>query len=322
MSETHTSGNSVPFQHVVVLGAGAVGGYFGAMLSRAGVDVTLIARPAAVEKIRRDGLFIDGINFHEAVRLKATTDVAAAHEADLVLFCVKTLDTESAAKILAPHLRPGATVISLQNGVENVARMRCAAGIDALAAVVYVAASVPEPGRIKHAGRGDLVIGVQKEGLTSPPRDRQAELQKVAATFAKAHVPSPISQNIDAELWSKLVLNCAGNAVTAIAQCSYGTAAREPAGRELLLATAREAVDVARAAGIELSAEELVARGVKFAASMGDATSSTAQDLARKRKTEVDALNGVIVRRGEALGLPTPVNQTLTALIKLIESKF
>jgi 2-dehydropantoate 2-reductase len=321
MDKAHSSGSAAPFQHVVVLGAGAVGGYFGAMLARGGIDVTLIARPAAAEKIQRDGLFIDGVNFQEAVRLKATTDAAAAREADLVLFCVKTLDTESAAEILAPHLRPGATVISLQNGVENVARMRSAGGINALAAVVYVAASVPEPGRIKHAGRGDLVIGVQREGQP-PPRDRQSELERIAAMFAKASVPCKIAENIDAELWSKLVLNCAGNAVTAIAQCSYGMAAREPSGRDLLLATAREAVDVARAAGIELSADELVARGVKFAESMGDATSSTAQDLARKRKTEVDALNGVIVRRGNELGVPTPVNRTLAGLIKLIEAKF
>lgn len=314
--------NALPYRRVAVFGAGAVGGYFGGMLARGGVEVTLIARPAAAEKIRCDGLFIDGLNFQEAIRLKAASDSSAVRGADLVLFCVKTLDTEIAAKSIAPHLDPGTVVVSMQNGVENVARMREAAGIDAVAAVVYVAASVPEPGRVKHAGRGDLVIGVQREGSPEPPADRGEALARISATFAKANVVCKISENIDSDLWSKLVLNCAGNSVTAIAQCSYGTAAREPASREVMLATAREAVDVARAIGIKLDAEELISRGVKFAESMGSATSSTAQDLARKRKTEVDALNGVIVRRGRDLGVPTPVNQTLTALIKLIEAGF
>lgn len=314
--------NVAPYRRVAVFGAGAVGGYFGGMLARAGVDVTLIVRPPTAEKIQRDGLFLDSIHFQEAVRVRAASEASDIRGADLILFCVKTLDTETAAQALAPHLGPSAVVVSLQNGVENVARMRSAAGIDAIAAVVYVAASVPEPGRVKHAGRGDLVIGVQREGNPDAHIDRSDALARISATFAIANVPCKISPNIDAELWSKLILNCAGNSVTAIARCSYGDAAREPHSRELMRATAREAADVARAAGIQLDAEELIARGVKFAESMGGATSSTAQDLARKRKTEVDALNGVIVRRGRELGIPTPVNETLAALIKLIEAGF
>ncbi|HET9401305.1 MAG TPA: 2-dehydropantoate 2-reductase [Candidatus Acidoferrales bacterium] len=310
------------YRRIAVFGAGAVGGFFGAMLARAGVDVTLIVRPATAEKIQRDGLFLDSIHFQEAIRVRAASDASAVRGADLILFCVKTLDTETAAKALAPHLDPVAVVVSLQNGVENVARMRNAAGIDAIAAVVYVAASVPEPGRVKHAGRGDLVIGVQREGNPAAYSERSDTLARISATFALANVPCKISPNIDAELWSKLILNCAGNSVTAIAQCSYGAAAREPHSRELMRATAREAADVAHAVGIELDAEELIARGVKFAESMGGATSSTAQDLARKRQTEVDALNGVIVRRGRELGVSTPVNHALTALIKLIEAGF
>lgn len=310
-----------PFRRIAVFGAGSVGGYFGAMLARGGLDVTLITRPAAAAKILRDGLFIDSIHFQQAVKIKASADPSAVRGADLVLFTVKTLDTETAAQSLAPHLAPGAVVVSLQNGVENVARMRTAAGIDAVAAVVYVAASLPEPGRVKHAGRGDLVIGVQREGNPGAA-DRPEILAKISTTFKTAGIPCKISADIDADLWSKLVLNCAGNSVTAIAQCSYGAAAREPSSREVMLATAREAVTVARALGINLDAEELIARGVKFAESMGAATSSTAQDIARKRKTEVDALNGVIVRRGRELGIPTPVNSTLAALIKLIEAGF
>ncbi len=125
---------------IAVLGAGAVGSYFGGMLARAGARVTLIDRRAHVEAIARDGLFLDSIRFQEYVAVAASTQADAARDAELVLFCVKTVDTESAARALAPHLAPGAILVSLQNGVDNVERIRAAAGIEALPAVVYVAA--------------------------------------------------------------------------------------------------------------------------------------------------------------------------------------
>ena len=146
-------------ERIAVLGAGAVGCYFGGMLARAGAPVTLIGRQPHVDAITRDGLFIDSIHFQEYIRVSATTDAAAARGAEIVLFCVKTVDTEEAAKVLAPHLTPGSTVVSLQNGVDNVERIHAAAGIDAVPAVVYVAAEMPAPGRLKHNGRGDLLLG-------------------------------------------------------------------------------------------------------------------------------------------------------------------
>jgi 2-dehydropantoate 2-reductase len=319
--ETQKSKSDQPFSHIAVMGAGAVGGFFGGMLARAGMRVTFIGRPAFVEVVKRNGLFIDGTNFQEAVRAEASSDPSAAKGADLVLFCVKTLDTESAAKALEPQAAPGCTVLSLQNGVENVQRIRAATKLTALPAAVYVAASTPEPGRVKHSARGDLAIGVPR----SERNDRenlQLAVARIVTTFAKANVPCKVSEDIDADLWSKLILNCAGNAITAITQTGYGEAARAPIAREVIIATAREALAVARAAGIELQEDQLIATGMKFLDSMGNVTSSTAQDVARKKKTEIDALNGVIVRRGKDLGIPTPVNHTLTALVKLIESKF
>src|SRR5580704_8980500 len=147
---------------VAVLGAGAVGSYFGGMLARAGVQVTLIGRPAHVEAIRAGGLFLDAVSFQERVAVKASAETSAARDADVVLFCVKTTDTEEAARSLAPHLSAGAIVVSLQNGVDNVARIRAATGIEALPAVVYVSAALPEPGHVKHSGRGELVVGELK----------------------------------------------------------------------------------------------------------------------------------------------------------------
>jgi 2-dehydropantoate 2-reductase len=255
---------------------------------------------------------LDSINFQEKIAIAATTELTALDDAELVLFCVKTLDTEIAARALAPHLASNALVISLQNGVDNVARIRAATGIEAIPAVVYVAAEMIAPGHVKHTGRGDLIIG--ELGA------HQHELETVAALFARAHVPCVISKNIAADLWTKLVINCAYNAISALGRgARYGRMIRHQPTRELMIQTVNEAVAVAHAEGIRFHDLDLVAASLKLAEKMENAASSTAQDLARGKRTEIDALNGYIVRRGAELGVPTPVNQTLCALVKLLE---
>jgi len=295
---------------VAVVGAGAVGCYFGGMLARAGAPVTLVGRRIHVEAIARDGLFIESARFQESIPVAASTQPEAVRGAELVLFCVKTVDSEEAARSIAPHLAPGALVVSLQNGVENVERIRSAAGIEALPAVVYIAAAMSAPGRVKHNARGDLVMG---------DAARNEDVRRVAAWFEAAGVPCRVTDDISAELWLKLIMNCAGNAITALGRASYGQVARNAEAREVVRRTAEEAIAVARAAGIRLPDGDLVGAGLKLAEQLGAATSSTAQDLARGKRTEIDALNGTIVRRGAELGVATPVNHTLYTLIKLVE---
>src|SRR5271154_3656018 len=182
---------------IAVVGAGAVGCYFGGMLARGGAPVTLIGRAAHVEAINRDGLFIDSINFKESISLSASTELEAVRDAALVLFSVKTVDTERTAKLLAPHLAPDAIVVSLQNGVDNAERINSATGIHAIPAVVYIAVAMTGLGRIRVSGRGDLIIGDP-----SPNRHAtQQELAEVAATFARTGVPCRISEDITIDLW-------------------------------------------------------------------------------------------------------------------------
>jgi 2-dehydropantoate 2-reductase len=309
-----------PNVRVAVMGAGAVGSYFGGMLARAGVEVMLIGRPAHVEAIRREGLLLDTTTFHERVRVNASTDPAAVANADVVLFCVKMTDTEIASRSLAPHLAPGAITLSLQNGVDNVDRLRAASGIDAIPAVVYIAVALPEPGHVKHSARGELVIGELKRerSATETPSER---CQRVAELFKGAGVPCRISDDIEADLWSKFVVNCAGNAVAAIAQTTYGAAAREPHTREVMARLIEETVAVARASGVRLPETDFVQTGLKFLESMVNATSSTAMDIARGKPTEIDSLNGLVVRRGAELGIATPVSFTVHALVKLLEAR-
>src|SRR5882762_246242 len=152
--------------------SGRLGGYFGGMLSRAGAPVAMIGRQTFADAVKRNGLFLDTLEFQEMVRPEAAAEMSAARGAEVLLFCVKTTDTETAARELAPFLSPHGIVVSMQNGLDNAERIRTASGMETLPAAVYVAASVPEPGRIKHVGRGDLVIGPQSErtqkGITTP----------------------------------------------------------------------------------------------------------------------------------------------------------
>ena len=155
---THSSSGSAPLR-IAVVGAGAVGCYFGGMLARAGHRVTLIARPAHVDAMQAHGLHMQTKTFDEHVSVGASADISAIHNAQFVLFCVKSTDTESAATLARPHLSPDAVVLSLQNGVDNAERLRRLLPDHVVAAaVVYVASEMVGPGHVKHLGRGELVI--------------------------------------------------------------------------------------------------------------------------------------------------------------------
>ena len=301
---------------IAVVGAGAVGCYFGGMLARAGAPVTLIGRAPHVEAINRDGLFIDSIHFKENVSVSASTELEAVRDAQFVLFSVKTVDTENVAKLLAPYLAPETIVVSFQNGVDNVERIDFAAGIQAIPAVVYIAVEMVGLGRVKHSGRGDVIVGDP-----SPNHDAsESDLAKIATTFMRADVPCRISENITAELWEKLIMNCAYNALSALSRSRYGRIARDSGTVEVMKRVVNEAAAVGNAAGVKLSAEKMFAAVLKLGAeAMPEAVSSTAQDIARGKPTEIDSLNGFLVRRGAELVVPTPVNETLYSLVKLLE---
>lgn len=301
---------------IAVLGAGAVGCYFGGMLARAGAPVTLVGRAAHVEAISRQGLFLERHDFQGFISVRAVTDLAEAGGAELVLFCVKTLDTEEAAQLLRPHLAAESLVISLQNGVDNVERIRSATGIEAFPAVVYVAAQMTAPGCVKHNGRGDLIVGSLSKSLQA---GELARIEKVAGLFARAGIPCMVSSNIEGELWLKLMMNCAYNAISALSRAQYGRILENPQTRQVMLQAVAETVAVAQAAGVQLPPSNPAEAALKLGEAMRGALSSTAQDIARGRRTEIDSLNGYVARRGAEIGVPTPVNQTLHALIKLLE---
>ena len=295
-------------EKVAVMGAGAVGCYYGGMLARAGCEVTLIGRRQHVEAIRRAGLRIQTNAFDESVPLQAAEGAEGVRGAKLVLFSVKSPDTERAGAEMAKHLEPDAAIVTLQNGVDNAERLAAALEREVIPAVVYVACEMAGPGHVRHHGRGELVIGPSKAS------------ERIKAAFAEAGVQVDISDNVIGALWGKLVVNCAYNALSAITQLPYGKLVQGEGIPEVQDQVVDECLAVARASGITIPGDLHV--GVhKLAKTMAGQYSSTAQDLARGKPTEIEHLNGVVVRKGAALGIPTPANATLLALVKLLEKK-
>ena len=302
---------------IAVMGGGAVGCYYGGMLARAGAPVTLIARKPHVAAIAKEGLGFESLRFSGSIPLSASSDARAARGAQWLLFSVKSTDTEAAADLLAPHLDPHALIIGLQNGVDNIERIRARLPNPVVPAVVYVAVAMSGPGRVRHTGRGDLVIG----DMGKEPGLAALRLAEIAGVFERAEIACRVSDNLEGELWVKLLMNCAYNAVSALGQSQYRRMAADARVLEVMKLAVREVLEVARAAGVKMPPGDLVDAACRLADAMPEATSSTAQDLARGRRTEVDHLNGYIFRRGAELGVATPVNQTLHALVRLLEAR-
>ena len=293
---------------IAVMGAGAVGCYYGGMLARAGHAVVLIGRQAHVDAIRGAGLHMETQSFDSYVPIQASTEPSAIVGARVVLCCCKSTDTESAARQMAPYLAPDALVLSLQNGVDNAERLQALLRQEVVPAVVYVATEMAGPGHVKHHGRGELLIG---------PSSLAPEL---VALFASAAVPVQVSDNVAGALWAKLILNCTYNALSAISQIPYGRLVQGAGVEDVMRDVIEECLAVAAAAGIVVPGDPWA--GVQhIARSMPTQLSSTAQDLARHKLSEIDHLNGYVVGCGKALGIPTPVNRVLHTLVKLLESK-
>jgi len=308
------------FRSVAVVGAGAVGSFFGGMLARAGRHVTLIARAAHVQAIESAGLKLLMGGRTETIRASASTDVAAVRGADLVLFSVKSTDTDAVAHEMAPHLAPDALVVSLQNGVDNAPTIAKHVRQTVVPAVVYVATAMAGPGTVQHHGRGDLVVGAL-DRKSNADAAFMRRLHALVEVFGEAQVPVRISHDVMAELWSKLMVNCAYNAISGIAQANYGQLVALPEVRSLQEAVVREVVAVAQAENVNLPLDAALEAMRRISPAMPGQYSSTAQDMQRGKRSEIDHLNGFVARRGAELGIATPANQTLHALVKLIEAQ-
>jgi 2-dehydropantoate 2-reductase len=301
---------------IAVVGAGALGSYFGGVLARSGHKVTLIGRAGHVDAINRHGLLFRSRDKEERISILASTDMASVRDAGLILFCVKSLDTETAAAAMAPHLSHDAIVLSIQNGVDNPERIGLHLRNQVVPVLVYAGANIPAPGTVSHTGGGQIVIGQLRKFHAGAPDS--ALLAGIAALFTGAGVTVKVSDDIEADLWIKLLMNCTYNAVSALGRSAYARMVATPEVNALMREAASEVAAVANAKGIRLP-DDIVETAIRLADTMPHTTSSTAQDIAKRRPTEVAYLNGYVLRQGAELGIATPVNATLNALIKLLE---
>lgn len=309
----------MPFwPRIGVMGGGAIGCLYGAWLARAGAPVSMVARPLHVDAIRAAGLRATGRDFDFEAKVEASTQVTALENCDLVLFCTKTRDTEEAARAMRPALSPTATVLSFQNGVDGAERLAALLPNPVFPAALVVSCFMAGPGHVHHNGRGDVLLG---EWFADRPDavERRARLQFLASTFERASIPASVADDIRVTLWTKLAMNCAYNALSALGRARYKRLVATQASRALMLQTVEELVAVGQADGVPLVFDVVLRQVMDLAAGFPEAVSSTAQDIAKGRSTEVGDLNGYVVRRGRVRGVPTPLNETLERLIRILE---
>jgi 2-dehydropantoate 2-reductase len=298
---------------IAVMGSGGVGGFFGARLAQGGADVTFIARGAHLAAMREHGLIVESA--HEPVRLakvQATDDPASIGLVDIVLFCVKLWDTESAARSLLPAMRPGAAVISFQNGVQKDDMLRAVFGHDAvMGGVGYMATTIGRPGVIVQTGSMQRMIFGEYNAPSSP------RAEALLAACQRGGINAEISADIRRAIWEKYVFLVGLSGATAAMRVPLGPIRENTVSRQFLFDLMREVVAVGRAHGVALP-EDYAEQRMSFADSLPpDMTSSMHHDLDRGRPLEVRWLAGGVVELGAAVGVPTPANRAVRDILIL-----
>jgi len=291
---------------VLVVGAGAVGSYFGGRLGLAGHDVTLIGRKRHIEAVQANGLTIDSkITGKQNVRVDASEVLFPSKAPDLVLLCVKSFDTEAAARSLLEFIAPQTVVLSLQNGIDNHEIAGRILGPNRVhPTVIYVGVRISDAGIVEHVARGEIIL--------------PSELFALVSVFGDAGIPAKTTGNILGMVWSKLLLNASCNALGMICGISFGQLVAKPAIRDVISGAVDEVVQIAAAKGIQIPGDNYAAQVMKTCESLGPGLSSMLQDYRGGKRLELDALNGVVVRMGRELGIPTPYNSTFYATAKVM----
>jgi 2-dehydropantoate 2-reductase len=297
---------------VLVFGAGSVGSYIGGLLSEK-YDVTLLGRKHHMEAIEQNGLRITG-KTEKLVRPKVWHSLGDLADIDLIILTVKAHNTETAMNDMVPYIRDDTIVLSLQNGLDNIETIRRMMKKEGyiLAGITSHGVMRADDGHIHHAGHGETVLG---ETVPSG----QGLSDKVAQMFNAVGIQTRASNNICGEMWAKAIVNAGINPITAITSLRNGYLLKVPALTALLERTCSEAIQVAQAAKIHLPPCNIIEKTKDVARKTAENKSSMLQDIERGRRTEICSINGYIAELGKRHGVDTPVNSTLTALVKGIE---
>jgi 2-dehydropantoate 2-reductase len=286
---------------IVVMGSGGTGGYFGAKLARAGEDVTFVARGAHLAALRAEGLRIrSAVEGEWSVRAPAVERLDGLPPADLVLFCVKSFDTEEAAALIRPVVGPDTGVLSIQNGVDNEEKLaRVLGGGHVLGGAVRVFATIAAPGVITHTFGGHLTFGEMDGRETARARAFLSACQKAA-------IPAELVSDVTRALWEKYVFLTTHAGMTALTRCPAGVLRAVPEVREVYRRTVTEILAIGRAAGVTLD-DAMLEQGFKFLDTVApNAFSSLHHDLIHGKRLELEALHGHAVRLAERHHVPAP----------------
>jgi 2-dehydropantoate 2-reductase len=301
---------------ILVVGPGAIGSLFAGMLTSGGHEVWLLGRRReVVDTINREGITIEQVWTGATLRIpvRATVDPCDAAPAVLIVMCVKSPGTLQATRDALPAAGEGTVFLTVQNGLRNVDIMASVVGRErVLAGVTSNGTTLLGPGSIRHSWMGDTTIGELDGQVTE-------RLERVAEAFRQSRIKVAVSRSVDQLLWTKLMANCAMSPLAALLQVRNGQLVERPEARELLRAVVREVVSVAEAKGVALPPySEAVEKVETNCRNNATNKMSMLQDVERGAPTEIDYINGAVVREGEAVGIPTPINWTLTQLVKAL----
>jgi 2-dehydropantoate 2-reductase len=302
---------------IVIVGPGSVGLLFAGLFLKSKEEVWILDRDASrANRIRKSGIRIEGLTSVKIADPKITSDPDELKDSDFWFICVKSYDTKNVIKKIKECVSDSAFVVSLQNGVGNVELLAEAFGRDrVLAGVTNMGATLLAEGVVRHAGEGETVVGRLDGALC-------VGLKDLRELFGKSRIAIKISKDVMGILWSKLVINVGVNALSAVTRLKNGKLLDYEGARSIMREAVTEAVKVAKRKRIRLIYDDMLARTESVCEATADNISSMLQDVLNKKKTEIDFLNGVIVRQGESLGIKTPVNALLVDLIKTIESGY
>jgi 2-dehydropantoate 2-reductase len=297
---------------IMMIGAGSVGGYFGAKLARAGIDCTFLLRPRTLAAVKAHGLTVRSRNEIFTVRPVIGLDPCELPRADLVCLGIKRYDLDATVEQLRPVLNARTTILTLQNGVDTETRLReLVPDVSIVGGVAYIYSKIAEPGVIEHYKKGTLAIG----HCTGP--SPSVSLAQIKAVFESAGISCQLPDDIQRTKWEKMCWNVVFNALTVLINDTVAKAISYPELRSVIAQIVDEAVAVAEGDGVKLPTD-MAERIIQWSHEIRDIHTSMYDDWKAGRRTEIDHLNGYIVRRAKALGLRTPVNEVMVALVKTL----
>lgn len=302
---------------IVIVGAGAMGCLFAALLSKSKEEIWLLDKDAArANHIQEEGIKLEGVSGSWTAKVNATHLAEKIGSAELVIICVKSYNTKEAVLKAKPLITSETMVLTLQNGMGNIEIIAEVAGQEkAIGAVTSHGATLLGPGHIRHAGAGETIIG-RLDGKIP------VQLRQIREVFNKSGIDTRISRDIKGLIWSKLIINVGINALTAITHLNNGKLVEFEGTRRILREAVTEAVKVAKKKRIKLIYDDPFAKVEAVCEATAANVCSMLQDVLKQKRTEVDFINAVIVREGQSLGIPTPVNSVLVGLVKTIEQSY